>query len=586
MTFSEQLNEYLSQLGCTAKELSAASGLSGSVISRYKAGGREPERGSEQAAKLISGIAALAKEKGIDALTEEAITAAFFSALGRRNPVDYEKLTTNFNCLISIFDISMTELARALNFDASYLSRIRTGSRRPADVKAFADGVSRFIVRRYTRQEDRAVLAELINTETEKLMGDANCLKELEEWLCSGTVESHDYMEDFLKKLDEFNLDEYIRAIHFDELKVPTVPFQLPASKNYYGVEEMKQGELDFFKSTVLSKSAEPIFMCSDMPLEDMAEDMDFNKKWMFAIAMSLKKGLHLNIIHNIDRPFKEMMLGLESWIPIYMTGQVSPYYLKGVQNSIYCHFNYSSGTVAITGECISGCHNNGKYYLTNNKEEVAYYRQKAFDLLSKAQPLMDIYRKNNESVCNAFLKADAQTAGNRHNVLSSLPLYTLSEELLESMLKQHFLFDIDGKSIFAHLASQKEIFETILQNNIVTDEIAELSREEFEKFPMVLSLSGMFYEKEITYTYEQYKEHLQLTQEYAKQSANYSVKVNKGQAFRNIQISIHEGKWVMISKNKAPVIQFIIRHSKMVDALENFIVPVAESPNIKIQNN
>ena len=48
----------------------------------------------------------------------------------------------------------------------------------------------------------------------------------------------------------------------------------------------------------------------------DMAKDMDFNRKWMFAIAMSLKKGLHLNIIHNIDRPFHEMMLGLESWIP------------------------------------------------------------------------------------------------------------------------------------------------------------------------------------------------------------------------------------------------------------------------------
>lgn len=49
-------------------------------------------------------------------------------------------------------------------------------------------------------------------------------------------------------------MNEYIRSIHFDELKVPTVPFQLPTSKNYYGVEQMKQGELDFFKMTVLSK--------------------------------------------------------------------------------------------------------------------------------------------------------------------------------------------------------------------------------------------------------------------------------------------------------------------------------------------
>ena len=96
----------------------------------------------------------------------------------------------------------------------------------------------------------------------------------------------------------------------------------------------MKKGELDFFKATVLSKSNEPIFMCSDMPMEDMAQDIEFGKKWMFAIAMTLKKGLHLNIIHNLDRPFNEMMLGLESWLPIYMTGQISPYFLKKSQDN------------------------------------------------------------------------------------------------------------------------------------------------------------------------------------------------------------------------------------------------------------
>ena len=38
-------------------------------------------------------------------------------------------------------------------------------------------------------------------------------------------------------------------------------------------------------------------------------------------MAMMLKKGLHLNQIHNLDRSFEDMMLGLESWIPMYMTG-------------------------------------------------------------------------------------------------------------------------------------------------------------------------------------------------------------------------------------------------------------------------
>lgn len=61
-------------------------------------------------------------------------------------------------------------------------------------------------------------------------------------------------MESFLKHPDAFDLDEYIRAIHFDELKAPSMLFQLPTSKTYYGVEAMKQGELDFFKTTILSR--------------------------------------------------------------------------------------------------------------------------------------------------------------------------------------------------------------------------------------------------------------------------------------------------------------------------------------------
>ena len=139
-------------------------------------------------------------------------------------------------------------------------------------------------------------IADLTGADISEIASNEDRLEKLGLWLSSGIADPPDYMSDFLRTLDDFDLDEYIRSIHFDELKVPTMPFQLPTSKRYYGIEEMKQGELDFFKSTVLSKSADPVFMCSDMPMEDMAEDVDFGKKWMFAIAMTLKKGLHLKI--------------------------------------------------------------------------------------------------------------------------------------------------------------------------------------------------------------------------------------------------------------------------------------------------
>ena len=191
----------------------------------------------------------------------------------------------------------------------------------------------------------------------------------LTEWFCvnkQDQAEKINYADRFLEKVDEFDLQEYIAAIQFDKIKVPTAPFQIPASRQYVGLKEMREGELDFLKSTVLSKSMEPLYLCSDMPVEDMAEDTDFAKKYMFGLATVLKKGLHINVIHNVNRPMADMVLGMENWIPLYMTGQITPRYLKGNHNQIYQHLHYCSGTVAMMGECICGRHERGRYYLTN----------------------------------------------------------------------------------------------------------------------------------------------------------------------------------------------------------------------------
>ena len=43
----------------------------------------------------------------------------------------------------------------------------------------------------------------------------------------------------------------------------------------------------------------------------------------------------------------------------------------------------------------------------------------------------MEIYRQDRERDYRTFLQADAKTEGNRHSVLSSLPLYTATDELI-----------------------------------------------------------------------------------------------------------------------------------------------------------
>ncbi len=406
-------------------------------------------------------------------------------------------------------------------------------------------------------------------------MRTENYLHILSEWLLHGSSDSSDHFASFLEKLDGFDLNEYIRAIHFDEWKVPTAPFLLPTSKNYYGLKEMMESELSFLKATVLSKSMEPVTMYSDMPIAEMGKDPEFPKKWMFGMAMMLKKGLHLNQIHNLDRSFDDMMLGLESWIPMYMTGQISPYYLSGTQDNAFSHLLKVSGSVALTGEAINGYHAEGKYYLTKNKEEVAYYKKRASRLLAKASPLMEIFRQEKKSAYHSFLQADAKSGDERHFILSSLPLYTASDDLLSEIFIENQISADSQSEILSYVKMQRKLAEEMLAHSTCTVEIPMLKKEEFLEFPAALSLSGMFFEKDVIYTWETYQKHLDLLQAFAAMHPNYMVVQNPSLAFRNIQIHIHTGKWVIVSKNNTPAIHFLIRHPKMRHAFENMVIPV-----------
>ena len=49
----------------------------------------------------------------------------------------------------------------------------------------------------------------------------SNYYLKLEEWLSTNSCKGHNYLNDFLNNLDSFNLNEYIKAIHFDEMKIP-----------------------------------------------------------------------------------------------------------------------------------------------------------------------------------------------------------------------------------------------------------------------------------------------------------------------------------------------------------------------------
>ena len=261
------------------------------------------------------------------------------------------------------------------------------------------------------------------------------------------------------------------------------------------------------------------------------------------------------------------------------MTGQITPYYFKDIKTNIYQNLTYTSQTLALSGESINGHHNKGKYYLTNNKKEVEYYQEKAKNLLKKATPLMDIYKKENIDSYNNFLKKYYETFEPRTRFLSSLPLFTITDTLLTSILKRNKLKKSDIDTILNYKNECYINYTNILNTSSITDNIHILTKEEFKNSPSNLLLSDIFYNKRITYTYEEYLSHLKETETFSKKNHNYKLNKLSSLTFKNITVTIVNKKFAIISKEENPTIHFIIRHPILVNAISNF-KPIVKETN------
>ncbi len=584
MDFSILLDNYIKEIGCNAKELSIASGISASVISRYRTGERVPSADSDIVKKLADGIAALSDKDSTKVYNQiiDSLTAKTSMAKQAFYKVD---------TLVELLEIKQSNLAKAFNYDASFISRVLSGQRLPADVNGFLRDISDYIASYAIANNKLDTLNGIINVFQDENQPTLQLSDILYNYF---TIDETPTMS-FLSKMDSFDLNEFIGSMHFEDISLPT-PYQLPSSRIYHGISEMKQGEMDFVNITVSSRSMDDVYLYSDMSMNDMADE-SFTKNYMIGLALMIKKGLHIHIIHTLNRPIDEIFIGLRAWVPVYMTGQVTPYYFDGYSDNVFTHLNYSSGAVALTGSGLTGLRNHGMYYITKNKEELAYYRRKSLDMIDKATPLMETYTIKNQD--DFYKKRDEvlDKTGRITHILNIPPLTTLSDELISEILDEYCSTpDYKGPSrekLFndfkASIEEERRILERTRNKCQILQNINIISKEEFGNSPVHLSLGTSFLEYSIPYSYETYRKHIALTNEYA-QRHDYIKLTNSGnQVFKKIQIMFgsYDTKnekastngsetnydWVLIIKSISPNICFFIEHPALVKALSKLSI-------------
>ncbi len=575
MEFYQLIDTYINEIGCSAKTLAAKSGISASVISRYRTGERTPSPDSDIIEKLAKGISALSN------FDEKTVYNQLFSSLSTKtNFADQAFYKTNK--LINELHLKQSDIAKSLNYDASFISRVLSGQRYPSDVETFLEEISLYLANNVNSEQIHS-LSEIIFVPEEALSTVEIRNSYILKWLHQDNTSTIN----FLNKLDTFDYNDFLNIDSLQNLKLSPDTYQVPTSRHYLGIEEMKQGEIDFFRTAILSKSTDDIYMYNDMSMMDMIDE-SFLIEYMKGLAFLVKKGHKIHMIHNLNRPFQELLVGLETWMPLYMTGQIIPYYFDNINDPVFNHVNYSAGTVALHGSCIQGFRNTGIYFLTKQETQVEYLRVRAREMTHMATPLMNIYQQPDRNEFYKVFQELIDSSDSFSSVLFAPPLTTLSDELLEKII-DNYLEDNKNKEIENGITKEailqqvnythkieNEFFKDLLSKKPVNTKFHILTEEEFKKRPTFIPLGLGFCDINLPYTYETYMEHVELTRKAANENPALTMEELSHPGFKNIQIrtGTSDSPWVLISKGMSPAIHFLIKNPVLTNAIINMELP------------
>ncbi|MCR5214219.1 MAG: helix-turn-helix transcriptional regulator [Eubacterium sp.] len=465
--------------------------------------------------------------------------------------------------MITRLHISIKEIAEGTGYDISYISRIKSGSRRPARPSKLVKDLSNYIAHKASDREGREKIAELLDARVSDINSESKMAERLYVWLFSGDNSPRRYVENFIYRLDAFNLDNYLRDNQEGDYSASVVDEEL----------NIKGGEVSYSLESVTRFARKIVDEREPFTLYwDITDDILPLEMIQRSIAYAMDDDYMVRIIHADDSPTNEMMNWLEKWMPLYMTGQVEPYYIDGGASNISRNSILCSNNAVMTVDTVANNPDFGRVYLTRNPEEIDFYNRKLAKVLDGSDKLMEIIRKENREDRKNFMRLASDAVGTRKSLLSTPPIYTISDSLLDKILIRNNISEEDRIKIKEYINAEKQRIEISLKHSDLEDHIPDISADKYSQSPVFLSLSGLFYDKDIFYTYEEYVEHMNLTRQWEKKHKNYSLVLRKDVGFRNIQIFIHKDKWVMISKNKSPAIHFVIKHERIREALEQML--------------
>ena len=431
MTFAPILNSYCVLLNCSNKEIAERCGVSMSALSHYRSGKRVPRSSSEVIDHLAEGISSLASERGISAApSKAAVKRALTEGLVRSKPLG-PSFAMRVDSLMKLLGIKNIDVAIPLHLDSSYISRIRRGERTPNDKRRFAEVVAQVAALNcMERGLLKEVLALMDADEALFAMGplDIDSALSLAEhigrWLLGNQIVESDILalEEYFDQLNRREYKDIVdRAQRSEPAQCPQANDE-PRARIYTGKDQLWNAELDFLRHATAC-GAQNLYLSSDMPALETRLSPEQADQYREALLELISRGCHITVAHDPNRSLSDSIKALQAWTPLYMTRQVTPLFMDGTMNRLFCHANNVCECCALVGEAIRGHEEDGRFYLSSRPDDLKHYQKKMNLLLESSYELYYVYYSDDAEGMQKFEKEEAarQASGRGREVRPGL---------------------------------------------------------------------------------------------------------------------------------------------------------------------
>lgn len=601
MSFTEKCNLIFHVLDCSNADIARSGGIDPSLISRFRTGARQPRATSSQFVGFCKGVISYAQEKGLleklqlecrlpgSGNPEDEINT--YLTEREESPKNSHKKSSRssaglfsekLNVLMNLLNISNIRLARVLNVDSSLISRFRNGLRTPLKNNSLMESLCSYFYKIARQNELEQELFDLIVISVSQFQSKEEFIQSFVKWF-SDENEQYDagIMDSFLEGLDNMGI---IQIPDLPPLSsILTTDILKDQSNEYIGTDGIRQAVIRFLGTVAMSENFGTLKLYSDQNMNWLSSDSGFLQKWAALMYAVLIKKTPVIIIHNINRNLHEMLIGIEKWLPLYMSGLVEGFYRRSHSDPWFSHTLFvAPGTAAICASLATGTEDIGIYHYSDTQERTTYYEQQMNALMENAKPLIKVFKNNRVNDFLFFTGELSKAPGSLKRLLSSPSLATIPSVLLERMLRRSGTREEEIDSILTVHASCVKQFERELENGYVTEYVVFPNDEDLFAGKVMLNLSEAFSEKNVFYTPEEYSEHIKFLIGLL-ENDHYNLALLPESPYGNIQITVKEDAGAMVQKTDTPVTVFWFSHPLMCKTFSEYIDVIGQRSKLSI---